>query len=106
MERGNKDALLGAEQAVEQCDVYLWIANREGLKEYAPEKEKVQEYKWSLVERIDQVLALRQDMRQKCKKCGKILPLLHAFSVCESCFKGGRRHHRPGPRRAPFRFRR
>lgn len=105
LERGNKDALLGAEQAVEQCDVYLWISNREGLKHYAPEKEKVQEYKWSLVERIDQVLALRQDMRQKCRKCGKILPLLFSYSVCEACFKHGQRRHFSQPRHRPFRFR-
>ena len=99
------DFLLNSENVVEQCDVYLWISNRSELSRFALEKEKVLNYKWSLIEKIDQALAAKSDLRSRCRKCGKTLPVIHAYSVCEDCFRHGRRSYFSRPKHGKFRFR-
>lgn len=99
----NEDLLLAAEQAVEQCDIYLWTANQPDMKMHALEREKVMTYKWELIEKIDQALSFKMDMRQKCKKCEKILPLLHRFSVCEPCHRASSHRFFSRPKHRRFR---
>ncbi len=105
--RGNsiedEDLLLAAEQIVEQCDIYLWVANHDDMKLHALEKEKVQQYKWELIEKIDTALSVKMDMRQKCSKCGKMLPLLNRFSICDPCHKAGRHRFFSKPKHRRFR---
>lgn len=105
--RGNsiddEDLLLAAEQIVEQCDIYLWIANHDDMKLHALEKEKVKLYKWELIDKIDRALSVKMDMRQKCSKCGKTLPLLHRFSICDPCHKEGRHRYFSKPKHRRFR---
>ena len=101
----NEDMLLSAEQAVEQCDIYLWIGHREGLQSCAPHKDQVLEYKWRLIDQIDRTLAVKLDMRQKCSRCNKVLPLLHRYGTCESCYRRGTKRFFAQPnRRKRFRY--
>ena len=99
------DTLLNSENVVEQCDIYLWLANRPELARFGIEKEKVLTYKWSLIEKIEKTLEAKSDLRQKCRKCGKTLPVIHSFSVCEDCFRQGRRGYFARPKHKKFRFR-
>ena len=93
-----EDSLLNSENVVEQCDIYLWLSNRTEVSRFGAEKEKVLDFKWSLIEKIDRTLAAKSDLRQKCRKCGKTLPVIHSFSVCDDCFRRGRRSYFSRPK--------
>ncbi len=99
------DPLLTSENVVGQCDIYLWLSNRAELADFGAEKEKVLEYKWKLIEHIDQTLASQSDLSRKCKKCFRKLPAVHAYGVCEQCFRLGQRRHMARPKHKKFRFR-
>lgn len=100
-----EEPLLNSENMVEQCDIYLWLSNRRELSHFGAEKEKVLNYKWSVIEKIDQTLVSKSDHRRKCRKCNKMLPVIHAYSVCEACFQSGRRRFFARPKHKKFRFR-
>jgi ATP-dependent RNA helicase SUPV3L1/SUV3 len=97
--REKEDTLLGSETIVEQCDIYLWLSNRQEVRRYGIEKEKVLNYKWSLIEKIDQTLTAKNDLRARCRKCGNTLPVIHSYSVCEECFRRGQRRYFARPKR-------
>jgi len=101
----HEQPLLTSENMVEQCDVYLWLSNRTEVSRFGIEKEKVLEYKWALIEKIDQTLTSKSDLRGKCRKCNRTLPVIHAYSVCEECFQKGRRRYFAKPKYRKFRFR-
>jgi len=86
----NDDALLNTEILVEQCDIYLWLANRRELGRFGTAVERVLEHKWGLIEKIDRTLTAKSNLQQRCRKCGGNLPVLHKHSICESCFRSGR----------------
>lgn len=99
-----EDTLLGSENVVEQCDIYLWLSNRQEVSRYGAEKEKVLNYKWSLIEKIDLTLTAKNDLRARCRKCGATLPVIHSYSVCEECFRRGQRRHFSRPKHGKSRF--
>ena len=98
------DSLLTSENFVEQCDIYLWLSNRAELGRHGTEKERVLTHKWDLIEKIDRALAAKSDLRQKCRKCNNTLPVLHSYSVCEACFRIGRRSLYRKPQHKSFRY--
>ena len=96
--REKEDTLLGSENVVEQCDIYLWLSNRQEVSRHGAEKEKVLNYKWGLIEKIDQKLTAKSDLRARCRKCGNTLPVIHSYSVCEECFRRGQRRYFSRPK--------
>ncbi len=102
----SEDSLLFSENVVEQCDIYIWLSSRTELSRFGTEKDKVLNYKWGLVEKIDEVLAAKSDHRQKCRKCGNSLPVIHTYGICEDCFRKGQRHFFAKPKHRKFRFHR
>ncbi len=107
MERGARssvDSLLFSENVVEQCDIYLWLSHREELSRFGAEREKVLNYKWGLIEKIDQVLAAKGDHRQKCRRCGNSLPVIHQHTICDDCFRKARHRAFARPKYKKFRF--
>lgn len=99
-----EDTLLGSETDVEQCDIYLWLSNRQELSRFGTDKEKVLAYKWSLIEKIDKTLTAKSDLRARCRKCGNTLPVIHSHSICEDCFRRGQRRFMGRPKHKKFRF--
>ena len=47
------DSLLKAENAVGQCDIYLWLAHRLDAVSTYPKMEEVLKQKWSLIDKIE-----------------------------------------------------
>jgi len=78
------DELLRAEDMVKEISLYLWLSYR--FSEYFTDKQKARTSRGVLNKYIEETLQQSQ-LAQRCKMCGKILPLNSKYSICQSCFK-------------------
>ena len=81
----SQDELYTAEKLVKQCDLYLWLHNKQTFKKFAPEGENVTEHKYYLAKMIDKALVSNLSLAKTCRQCKVELDRYHAFNICDDC---------------------
>ncbi|MBL0721870.1 MAG: helicase, partial [Sulfurovum sp.] len=85
------DMLLNAEDRVREISLYLWLSFK------FPDSFKHTKEAISARARLNQFIenSLKKGhFVKKCKRCSKILDFSYRFSICEKCFRKGRRGYR------------
>jgi ATP-dependent RNA helicase SUPV3L1/SUV3 len=87
--------LQDAEVRVKLLAAYRWMGQR--LPDLFPEAEKAVEVSRTINQFISN--SLRAKIVKRCRRCGRGLPDLHRFVICEPCFRARSERGRPERRR-------
>ena len=85
------DMLLNAEDRVREISLYLWLSFK--FPEKFPDTEKAISSRARLNQFIENSLKKGYFVK-KCRKCSKVLDFSYRFSICEKCFRDGKRGYR------------
>lgn len=74
---------------VKECEIYLWLSNREDFHDLASiqQKESVSQNKSLTSKKIDEILhKIIAGRVKKCKHCEAELPPLYPYGICSQCY--------------------
>ena len=82
------EELLYAEDRVKEVSLYLWLSFK--FRDKFKDTEKAIEGRKKLNRFIENSLQ-RGDFKKSCRRCGRELDFSYSFSICEKCYKKGKR---------------
>jgi hypothetical protein len=81
------------EFAIRCADIYLWLSQRKGFSRFAPEVDSVRAHRQRWTLEVDAALVRKVDTARRCSSCGRSLPLVYQYNICQRCFRNRQYGH-------------